>query len=267
MFKQILVAIDGSETSSRALAVAVRLAEEQGASLNVLHVVDDMGVIEGVDAKSYFSPRYVDRLLADLRKSGRDILDFALALGRKEGITAKPIMIETRGASVAQTILAQASRVHADLLVLGTHGRRGLRRLVMGSDAEAVLREARVPVLLVRADEGDAGGKRAERRGRKSAATVKATGSKALAKAPSPQSARGRGPRTRTRRSQPRPRRAPGRSRAQRRGASARHSRRAASEMFRPRTPASPARRLSRCPRRARGAARHRRARMLRRMS
>ena len=65
----------------------------------------------------------------------------------------KPLLVETRGQTVAHAILGQAQKTKADLIVLGTHGRRGLSRVLMGSDAEAVVREARVPVLLVRARE------------------------------------------------------------------------------------------------------------------
>ena len=63
-------------------------------------------------------------------------------------------MLETRGRSVAEVIIAHAKKLRADLIVLGTHGRRGVSRLVMGSDAEGVVRSARVPVLLVHAPEG-----------------------------------------------------------------------------------------------------------------
>ena len=68
----------------------------------------------------------------------------------QNGLRAKTVLVETVGESVADAILIQARKVRAELIVLGTHGRRGLARMLMGSDAEAVVREARVPVLLVR---------------------------------------------------------------------------------------------------------------------
>ena len=76
------------------------------------------------------------------------------------------MLVESRGHSVADTILEQARKTKADVIVLGTHGRRGLSRILMGSDAEAVVREARVPVLLVRSQErpaGKTGGSRSTR--------------------------------------------------------------------------------------------------------
>jgi nucleotide-binding universal stress UspA family protein len=66
-------------------------------------------------------------------------------------VRAKTLMRETLGGPAAYTIVRDARRQRADLIVLGTHGRRGLRRLVLGSDAEAVVRTSPVPVLLVRA--------------------------------------------------------------------------------------------------------------------
>jgi K+-sensing histidine kinase KdpD len=62
----------------------------------------------------------------------------------------KAVLAESRGGTIADAILSQARKAKADLIVIGTHGRRGLSRVLMGSDAEAVVRESRVPVLLVR---------------------------------------------------------------------------------------------------------------------
>ena len=69
---------------------------------------------------------------------------------RKHGIKVEPVLLETVGRRVADLIIKQAKKWRADVIVLGTHGRRGLSRLVMGSDAEVVLRETPIPVLLVR---------------------------------------------------------------------------------------------------------------------
>jgi hypothetical protein len=89
-------------------------------------------------------------LLAALRDAGRKILVKAETVARKAEQPMRPALVEATGQSTARVILTHARKVHADLIVLGTHGRRGLKRLVMGSDAEAVLREATVPVLLLR---------------------------------------------------------------------------------------------------------------------
>ena len=69
---------------------------------------------------------------------------------KKSGVKAETAQIESRGQLVSEAILADARRSRADVIVMGTHGRRGLNRLLLGSDAERVLREANVPVLLTR---------------------------------------------------------------------------------------------------------------------
>ena len=70
---------------------------------------------------------------------------------RGRGIPVQTVMLETIAGPAADLIVRQAKRWRADLIVLGTHGRRGLRRLVLGSDAEQIVRTSPVPVLLVRA--------------------------------------------------------------------------------------------------------------------
>lgn len=159
MFKRILVAIDGSPTSNRGLKIALALAKEHNSTLYVVHVVDDMAIALGLDGGIYVPADYVEGLVERLRSGGRKVLAAAQKLAQKEGQAIKPLLAETLGRSVAQAILAEVKKSRADLIVLGTHGRRGLSRLVMGSDAETVLRETGVPVLLVRS----ASNKRASR--------------------------------------------------------------------------------------------------------
>lgn len=151
MFKQILVAIDGSPTGNRGLKAAIELASGHAASLTVIHVVDDMQSVSYIGDMGYVPADYVDKLLDDLRANGRKILAKAEGAAHAAGVDAKTLLVESRGGSIADAILAQARKLRADTIVLGTHGRRGLRRALMGSDAEAVLRDSRVPVLLVRA--------------------------------------------------------------------------------------------------------------------
>jgi nucleotide-binding universal stress UspA family protein len=151
MFKQVLVAVDGSPTGNRGLKAAIGLAADQKASLAIVHVIDDVATVSYVGDIGYAPAGYVDQLLEDLRKNGRKILSKAEAAARDAGVDAKGVLVESKGGSIADAILAQARKLHADVIVLGTHGRRGLSRVLMGSDAEAVLRDSPVPVLLVRA--------------------------------------------------------------------------------------------------------------------
>jgi nucleotide-binding universal stress UspA family protein len=82
--------------------------------------------------------------------SGRDAVEEAAALASKSGVKPETAEMDGRGRLVSDVIVADAKRWRADLIVMGTHGRRGFNRLLMGSDAERVLSDAPVPVLLVR---------------------------------------------------------------------------------------------------------------------
>jgi nucleotide-binding universal stress UspA family protein len=93
---------------------------------------------------------YAGDLLETLRQSGKKIIEKAEALARRNGLAPESVMLESFGGRAADFIVQQARKWGADLIVLGTHGRRGVKRLVMGSDAEQVVRTTRVPVLLVR---------------------------------------------------------------------------------------------------------------------
>jgi nucleotide-binding universal stress UspA family protein len=115
-------------------------------------VIDDAAIVLNFEG-SYFPSNYVDTFYESLRESGRKTLAKAQALAKASGIELTPMLVEARGGTVAQAIVQQARRAKADVIVLGTHGRRGLQRVLMGSDAEAVVREAGVPVMLVRSTE------------------------------------------------------------------------------------------------------------------
>jgi len=145
MYKRILVPVDGSGTSLLGLQHAVRLAKDQKAKLRLLHVVHDYLIAEGRHAMVNSS-----YLLKELRERGQAILNDAASLARKKDVEAETQTIETLMGPVGASIVKCAEKWPADLIVLGTHGRRGIRRLVMGSDAEYVVRTAPVPVLLVR---------------------------------------------------------------------------------------------------------------------
>jgi len=145
-YRRILVAVDGSPTSMKGLREAIRLAKDSRAQLFLVHVVNEFYAFANLDG----SVQGVD-LVPALREGGRRILAKAKAVADKEGIRAKTLMRETLGGPAAETIVRDARKQRADLIVLGTHGRRGLRRAVMGSDAEQVVRRSPVPVLLVRA--------------------------------------------------------------------------------------------------------------------
>ncbi len=145
MFKRILVAVDGSTTSDQALQEAIRLAKEQQAQLRVVHVVD-------LIILSWPELGDITAIQEAFRQSGRVVLAKAEAALRAAGVTAETKLIEaeTLGQRVADAIAAEAESWPADLIVIGTHGRRGLDRLLLGSVAEGVTRVASKPVLLIR---------------------------------------------------------------------------------------------------------------------
>jgi nucleotide-binding universal stress UspA family protein len=146
MYKRILVPIDGSPTSNLGLNEAIKLAKDQGAKLRLFHLVDEYIAVSSGDGVMLDT----GDLLESLRQGGKKIIEKAEALARRNGLTPESVMIESFGGRAADYIVEQAKKWGADLIVLGTHGRRGVKRLVMGSDAEHVVRMARVPVLLVR---------------------------------------------------------------------------------------------------------------------
>lgn len=150
MFKRILVAVDGSPTANRGLKTALALAAEQGATLYALHVIDRATIAAGAVGMEYTPASYIEGVWQGLRDIGQKVLNRAEATARKQEQTIVPVLIETGGRGVADAIVMEARKLKVDLIVLGTHGRRGIRRLVMGSDAEGVLRKAKAPVLLVR---------------------------------------------------------------------------------------------------------------------
>lgn len=145
MFQHILVPVDGSGTSDLALQEATRLAKELRSQLRIVYVVDEVNV--NLDS-AYARDEFVD----SVRKSGRDVLAKAEATVRAAGIRAETrlLEIETFGHHIADVIADDARRWPADLIVIGTHGRRGVNHLLLGSVAEKVVRVAATPVLLIR---------------------------------------------------------------------------------------------------------------------
>jgi nucleotide-binding universal stress UspA family protein len=145
MYKKLLVPIDGSSTAQRGLVEALRLAKQLQASIRIVHVVNEFIPETTIG----IAPYYEDWVKA-LREGGRKVLGEAEKFASDQGVIVDAVLIETLGGRAADAVLDQAQEWSADLIVMGTHGRRGLKRVVMGSDAELVIREATVPVLLVR---------------------------------------------------------------------------------------------------------------------
>jgi len=141
-YENLLVAVDGTETSEPALQEAIRFAQLLKLTLRVVHVVN---ASEQDAAAAGAHPRRAE-----------DILGAAQAKAREAGISAETRTLEAsrQASAIAEAVTADATTWPAQLIVLGTHGRRGLDRLRLGSVAEAILRLAPAPVLLFRANTG-----------------------------------------------------------------------------------------------------------------
>jgi nucleotide-binding universal stress UspA family protein len=146
MYMRILVPVDGSSPSLKGLDEAIKLAKASGAKLKLVHVVNEAIV----DAPDVLPASYYQDVIASLLEQGQKVLDAAEAAARAQNVVSEIELIERIGGHAADSIIDAAKQWSADLIAMGTHGRRGLRRLVMGSDAELVLRSTPVPVLMVR---------------------------------------------------------------------------------------------------------------------
>lgn len=151
MYKRILVPIDGSPTSERALQEAIMLAAGNTpaakAQLRLIYVIEEPYPL---DAESYVFINYAT-LQEAMRQTGERILALAAKTVQLAGLTAETAVLEAHGERTAHVIDGDAQRWKADVIVIGTHGRSGVGRMLLGSVAENVVRGASVPVLLVRA--------------------------------------------------------------------------------------------------------------------
>ncbi|HEX5415118.1 MAG TPA: universal stress protein [Chloroflexota bacterium] len=145
MFQRILVAYDGSEPAKQAVQGAAKLAKDQHAQLRIVSVVDLTPLYRrpypGLD---------LGRIEQTVMQSTQEELVEAAAIAKQAGITPETVIARAGGQRVNDAIIAQAQSWPADLIVMGTHGRGGIERFVLGSVAEGVARGAPVPVLLYR---------------------------------------------------------------------------------------------------------------------
>ncbi len=144
MYQRILVPVDGSPTSERALQEALRLARQQSGRLELVHVLGDVRLME---ANSYIN--YAEMKDA-MTSAGKKLLAQTQMAAQQSGTAAEVKLLEAGGARIASAIVEEARQWQADLIVIGTHGRTGFSRVLFGSVAEGVVRTAHIPVLLIR---------------------------------------------------------------------------------------------------------------------
>ncbi|MGN6529978.1 MAG: universal stress protein [Burkholderiaceae bacterium] len=147
MYRRILVPIDGSPTARRGLDEAIALAREAGGAIRVLHVIDEPYAALGLDG---FAAGASGDIVELLQANARHIVDDGAAAVRAAGVPVETAIEDSASGRVCELVAKDATDWRADLVVIGTHGRRGTRRLFLGSDAEQISRIAPVPVLLVR---------------------------------------------------------------------------------------------------------------------
>lgn len=149
MYANILCATDGSDLGTKALTHALALAAKLGATVTVVTVTDPSVVIApGAEAMIVDTSAVVADLDKVKATSARKILDDADALATKHGQAITGIHVDN--STAAEGILRAAKERHADLIVMGSHGRRGLGRLLLGSQAAEVLAHTDTPVLIIK---------------------------------------------------------------------------------------------------------------------
>lgn len=143
-FQKILVPVDGSDTSNKALEYALKLAREDHSQVRALHAIDELGYISSYE--------YSGELMATARKNATQVLQNAVVAAQSQSVPADTRLVDQPGQRLGQTVADEAASWGADLIVVGTHGRRGVGRVLMGSGAEQIVRLATVPVLTVRGE-------------------------------------------------------------------------------------------------------------------
>jgi nucleotide-binding universal stress UspA family protein len=145
LFHRILVPYDGSETSTKALVAALQLARNTGGRVRVLHALDELAYLSGIE--------YPVDVLREARAWAAMVLDRAAAEAKAAGVEHDTVLVDTPGQRLGASVADAAREWKADLVVVGTHGRRGVSRMLLGSGAEQIIRLAVTPVLVVRGDD------------------------------------------------------------------------------------------------------------------
>ena len=153
-FHRILVPVDGSDSAHRAFTAAVDLARRAGARVRLVHVLDELTYASGW--------RFANEVVESNRRDARAVLERWAGTCARLGIACDMQVLDASGRRLGERIAEEAGHWHADLVVVGSHGRRGVGRALLGSGAEQIARLVPVPVLVVRhpaaADRPPAGG-------------------------------------------------------------------------------------------------------------
>ncbi|TVP87272.1 MAG: universal stress protein [Thioalkalivibrio sp.] len=151
MYRHIFVAIDDSATSHKALREAISLCQIHGATLEIGHAIDE-NLVHVFHSKG-MNTTTRNELKQLLQTNAADCLERAAERARQAGVKTEPSLLRGHGEHSADLIAAAVANSGADLLVVGSHGRRGVRRLLLGSVAENLVRKVHVSILVVRGPE------------------------------------------------------------------------------------------------------------------
>lgn len=158
MYRHLLVPVDGSHAGRHVAHHAAELAGQLRARMTVLHVLEEIGVpLVQYGMEPYVELETVSVEVAEAHRDAavRLVEDVVAEISDDVDTTAR--VVEAQGRRVAEVITETAVEEDADLIVMGTHGHRGLSRIFLGSVADGVIRSADVPVTLVRHHEHDDG--------------------------------------------------------------------------------------------------------------
>ena len=147
MFKVILVSTDGTAQSNHAVKAAARLAADLGATLRIFHASRTYEALYFPDGAGLAWPPK-ENYQKEAAASADKVLKTATALATKIGV--KAVTMHSYSASPAEAIIAAAQKSKADLIVMASHGRKGLEKLLLGSETQRVLARTKLPVLVVR---------------------------------------------------------------------------------------------------------------------
>lgn len=146
MYRQILVPVDGSDTANKALQAALELAKDSGGRVRAIHVMEEVAYASNFNQFGV----YTEELLNAMQEAGKGILQDAMTRAQSAGVAADTLLFDSVSGRLAEVVANAAREWNADLIVVGTHGRRGVGRMLMGSGAEQIIRLAPVPVLVIR---------------------------------------------------------------------------------------------------------------------
>lgn len=149
MYKKILIATDGSELAGRALEHGLQLAKLVGAEVTILTVTEPAAVVGAGYASiagTMIDP--MPELIQAQEDAAKQVLSVAQTAAQTAGVSVKTRLIDN--SFPAEGIVAAAEEISADLIVMGSHGRRGIGRLLLGSQTSNVLAHSKVPVLVTR---------------------------------------------------------------------------------------------------------------------